>query len=180
MDKLEKFISERREELDILEPSSDLWSRVEKIPGRKTYLIKSVAARAAMILVLVSSSLLLIVFSANYFYNNNQLTSETGMERDLSGTEKYYNIKMEMLMEKARPLLTANPGLEEDLLSDIANIDSLCMEIKADLKDQVSNQEVVEALILNYRFKVSILEDMLEMLEGDDYNNETKPNHEIL
>ncbi|MCD4770122.1 MAG: hypothetical protein K8R35_08150 [Bacteroidales bacterium] len=181
MDKLEKFISNRRDELDIYEPSSFVWSRVEKIPRKNNYHLRNAATKAAMIIILVSSSLLLIIFSASYFYNRSYypVFSETGTETDLSETEEYYNYRMEILLEKARPLLTANPGLEEDLLADIANLDSICMEIKTDLKDNVSNQEVIEALILNYMIKVSVLEDMLEMLEENDHNSETNSIHEI-
>ncbi len=182
MDKLEKFIRDRRDELDIYEPSANVWSNVKKIPCEKVYHLKNVVARAAMIIILVSSSLVLIILSASYIYNKsyNPIYSETGSGTGLTETEQYYNIRMEILMEKAKPLLTANPALEEDLLTDIANIDSICLEIKTDLKDNVSNQEVIEALMLNYRIKVSILEDMLKMLEENNYNSEPNQNHEIL
>lgn len=182
MDKLEKFISDRRDELDIYEPSVNVWSSIKKIHGKKVYLLKNVVARAAMILIIVSSSLFLIVLSASYFYSrrSNPLYSEKGTGTDLAETEKYYKIRMEILMEEAKPHLTANPALEENLLTDIANIDSICDEIKTDLRDNVSNQEVIETLILNYRIKVSILEDMLEMLEEENRINETNSNHEII
>ena len=181
MDKLEKFISNQRDKLDIYEPSPYIWSRVEKIPCKKNYHLRNIVAKAAMIIILVTSSLLLIVFSASYFSNRSYYpsSSKTGIETNISEAEKYYNYRMETLLEKAKPLLTANPELEEDLLTDLANLDSICMEIKTDLKDNVSNQEVVEALILNYMIKVSILEDMLEMLEENDQNSETNSNHEI-
>jgi hypothetical protein len=53
------------------------------------------------------------------------------------------------------------------------------VEIKKDLKDNISNQDVVEALIQNYRIKIRILEDMLTVLKANENNPEKKKSHEI-
>jgi len=42
---------------------------------------------------------------------------------------------------------------------------SILKDIRKDLKDNAANAEVVEALIRNYRTRVMILEEMLEILK---------------
>jgi len=100
---------------------------------------------------------------------------------ELRETEIYYANKLNTLLKQARPLLTSNPGLEEELYSDLSRLDSLCLEIKHDLKDNISNQNVIEALILNYRIKVQILEDMLVILEErETVNSDNRSENEKL
>jgi hypothetical protein len=84
---------------------------------------------------------------------------------DLKETEIYYNNLVHNLYSEATPLLTGYPDLEKELLSDMSQLDSICTDIKKDLKDNVANQEVIEALINNYRIKIHILEDMLSILK---------------
>jgi hypothetical protein len=47
------------------------------------------------------------------------------------------------------------------------------------LKDNISNQNVVEALIQNYRIKIHILEDMLTVLKENDTIPEKMKSHEL-
>jgi hypothetical protein len=68
-------------------------------------------------------------------------------------------------------MLAGFPDIRKEFLSDMSQIDSICTDIKKDLKDNVSNQEVIEALINNYRIKIQILEEMLDELK----QNENKP-----
>ena len=53
------------------------------------------------------------------------------------------------------------------------------MDIKKDLKDNIANQDVIEALIQNYRIKINILEDMLTVLKANENNHEKEKSHEL-
>jgi hypothetical protein len=89
---------------------------------------------------------------------------------DLEETEIYYNNLVNNLYSEATPLLAGYPDIEKELISDLSQLDSICTDIKKDLKDNVANQEVIEALINNYRIKIHILEDMLNTLKEDENN----------
>jgi 3-hydroxyacyl-CoA dehydrogenase len=43
----------------------------------------------------------------------------------------------------------------------MSELDSMYYDLKSDLKDNMANQEVIEAIIENYRLKITILEDIL-------------------
>ena len=181
MDKLEKHVREIRQELDRYEPDQSVWERIEKIPARRTVL-RPLLSRAAMLIVLVASSFL--IYSLASGYHGGQVARVSNDEYmpspELSETEIYYNSRIESLLHEARPLLTSSPELESELMLEMSQLDSLGKEIRRDLKDNISNQEVIEALIMNYRIKVSMLEDMLEMLKNENSDNNNKSQeHEL-
>ncbi len=76
-------------------------------------------------------------------------------------------------------MLARYPEIQKELFTDISQLDSICSEIKKDLKDNVANQDVIEALIQNYRLKISLLEDMLEVLKENEANPEKSNDHEL-
>jgi hypothetical protein len=76
-------------------------------------------------------------------------------------------------------MLTRNPDIEKELKADMEHIDRICSEIKRDLKDNVANQEVVEALIQNYKIKILLLEDMLSKMKESEKEPEKRDSNEL-
>jgi hypothetical protein len=167
MDKLEEHIRKYREELDSYSPPSGQWRRISKeLKKQKTSPILWFSI-AAMVVIMLGTAVILFR-QANRQVNPEGLeSSDNGINTrnpQLKETEIYYNNLVNSLYREASPLLTANPEIKTELTSDISQIDSICLEIKKDLKDNVANQEVVEALIQNYRIKIRLLEEMLVIL----------------
>jgi len=182
MDNLEEYIRKHREEMDRYKPSSGLWRRVRK--GIKTgrnpgYRLISIAA---MVAVVIGTAV--VFFRPGYKLSQKADTEgsyQTMMKSSIlmKETEIYYNNLANSLYMEATPLLTGNPEIEKELTTDISQIDSICLEIKKDLKDNVANQDVVEALIQNYRIKIKLLEDMLNILKENEENPEKNNSHEL-
>jgi hypothetical protein len=99
--------------------------------------------------------------------------------QELKETELFYNSLVNSLYLEAKPLLTGQPDVEKELNHDLARIDSLCADIRKDLKDNVANKEVIEALIQNYTIKIHILEDMLNVLKENENKTEKGKSHEL-
>lgn len=171
MDKLEKQIIENRSDLDRLIPGPEIWQHIQygqnKIRSQK---IRRISGWAALIIVIVTSSILF--FQAGH-------TSSDNLPDDLSETESYYSAKFNNLIDQATPILINYPGLSEDLMMELDNLDRLYVDIKKDLKDNVCNREVIDALILNYKAKIQILEEMLTILNEENTNDENKASYEI-
>ena len=72
-------------------------------------------------------------------------------------------------------MLAEYPSLEDELETDLSELDSIYISLKSDLNDNVANHEVIEAMIENYRLRISILEDMLGFLKSqmDEDSNST-------
>jgi hypothetical protein len=171
MDKLEEFILKNREDLDRYTPPASIGRKIQKklLKGKSPF--KKWLSVAAMFVVILGSTFLLFRINYSRSDSGNEIISESNSgpsNPQLKETEIYYNNRVNSLYREAIPLLTANPEIKKELNTDISHLDSICSEIKKDLKDNVANQEVVEALIQNYRIKIRLLEDMLTILKEDE------------
>jgi hypothetical protein len=182
MDKMEEYIRKNREELDRLSPSPEVWRRIRKDlhPTRST-MVRWISVAAMIVVVLTVAALF-------YVNPDGRKIASSGDKHEirlvnanpeLKETEIYYNNLINSLYSEAVPLLTAHKDMEDELLSDLSQLDSLCTDIKKDLRDRVSNQEVIDALINNYRIRIQILEEMLVLLKENENNTEKKQNHEL-
>ena len=182
MDKLEEYIRKNRADLDKYDPSNEVWKGIRKNAHKTRHGLIMWLSAAAMIAVMFGTAALFYVAKERQIYILNK--RDTGLllmksNPELVESEIYYNNLINRLYKEATPLLTGSPDLEKELLSDMSQIDSICADIKRDLRDNVDNQDVIEALINNYRIKIRILEDMLDALRQDEINPETNKNNEI-
>jgi hypothetical protein len=182
MDKFEEHIKKIRHELDIYSPSSELWNSIEKRLKKEKSLIKQWYSIAAMIIVILGTAVVLLKPTLK-LNNNHSAGNNAGelksVEPPLKETEIYYNNLVNSLYREAAPLLTTNPEIEKELTNDMSRLDSICSEIKKDLKDNIATQEVVEALIQNYRIKIRLLEDILNSMEENEDNSGKNNKYEL-
>ena len=182
MDKLEEHIMKNREEMDRYTPSQGVWKRIKKGLNKEKSPLYQWLSIAAMVTVIMGTVLVL--------FRPGQKLSGTDMERNsdartiqvrsqLKETEFYYNTLATSIYHEAIPLLERNPEIKKELFIDISQLDSICSEIKKDLKDNVANQDVIEALIQNYRIKIRLLEEMLTVLKENEDNPEKNKSHEL-
>jgi hypothetical protein len=182
MDNLEEYIRKNREYLDRYTPSSGIWKKIrKKLNNGKSS--KGIWLSVAAIFIAVLASTTILFRSGNVYLNTK---SEIRNEADyvkgnshLKETEIYYNSLVNTLYQEASPLLTGNPEVGKELNYDISQLDSICKEIKKDLKDNVATQEVVEALIQNYRIKIHLLEDVLTTLKEDKNDQKKNKGYEL-
>ena len=182
MDKLEKHIRKNREDLDRYSPPKGIWRSISKKLNKEKPRSRQWLSVAAIIAVILGT--VVIFFRPEYRWSdsNRHKTGEDDLSRlipQLKETEAYYNNLVNSLYKEAAPLLTHNPEIRKELNSDLSHLDSICADIKKDLKDNISNQDVVEALIQNYRIKIHILEDMLTVLKENDTIPEKMKSHEL-
>jgi hypothetical protein len=181
MDKLEEHIRKNREDLDRYSPPKGIWRNIRRKIKKEKSLSRQWLSIAAMIVVILGTAV--IFFRPEYRWssserqkNNDDITSITPQ---LKETETYYNNLINSLYTEAKPLLTNNPEIKKELNNDLSQLDSICTDLKKDLKDNIANQDVVEALIQNYRIKIRILEDMLKVLKENETNPEKTKSHEL-
>lgn len=182
MEKIEDFIRKNREDLDRYEPSQEVWKEIKKGTRNRKLISARWISAAAMILVVFTTAALF------YVAENHKNTASPSRNREammlktnpqLKETEIYYNYLVNDLYAEAAPLLTNHPDAKKELDYDFSQIDSICTDLKKDLRDNIANQEVIGAMINNYRLKIRILEDMLEVLRQDENKSEKNNNHAL-
>ncbi len=181
-DRFEKFISENRDSFDFREPDPRIWKQVEaNMKVKRNFDWKLFMRRAAIVILIFSASY--VVNDIVHSYHGKGLqSSKTGKTRkenvlpQLKEAEAYYTGLVNQKLNELEPILANCPSLEEEVNYDMSELDSVYIQLKNDLKDNMANQEVIEAIIENYRLKISILEDLLKELEP--YADECIPNTE--
>jgi hypothetical protein len=186
-DKLEKYILDHRVQFDDQEPDPGLW---EKIDTRKTPVIrinwKSIAWKAAAVVV---------IFVASYYFHDymayrnqssrgflsNKSEINSPVMRELIEAEAYYTSQIDMRKEEVFRLTASDPGVRSEINNEMVDLDRVFSELKEDLKDNADNEEVIEAMIQNYRLKLDILEEMLARLKqsNESQNEESHENTPI-
>ncbi len=171
-DRLEDFVKQHREQFDQREPDPSIWLKINPAnqtvaKERKPMQWLRVAAAVAMIFAGSTAGI--------YFLTGERVEADrhsSELYQEILETEQYYSQMVSDRYEELKPFLVSNSSAKEMLSTDMEELDEVYMELKEDLKDNASNPEVIEAMILNYRVKLEILEDLLIQLkekENQDY-----------
>jgi hypothetical protein len=174
MDELEEYIQNNRKQIDIHDPDPGVWKKIEKELPRNEIRLPVFIWRAAVILIIVAAgtTVILKTISTTRKLNDPRMTA-------VQETYLYYNSQIRSLYEEAKPLLTANPDISNELEAGMSQLDSLSLQIRKDLGDNVASEEVIGALINNYRLRIELLEDMLILMKEKEAETTNKPDHEL-
>ena len=82
---------------------------------------------------------------------------------EIAELERYYNSEINQKIT-----LVKNQIKDDRILEDLKTMDQAFAELKADLNDNVDNQEVITAMMENYQLKLQILEEILQELEKEN------------
>ena len=182
-DRLEEFVKQHREQFDLREPDPSIWLKINtgshagsqtgsKAAARKPQGMRWLRIAAAVAMIFAGST------AGIYFLTGNNAKADrfsNELYQEIRETEHYYSQMVADRYEELKPFLASNPDASEMLSTDMEELDEVYLELKKDLKDNASNPEVIEAMILNYRVKLEILEELLIQLkekENQDYEKD--------
>ena len=180
-DSFEKFVRSKQDEFDFREPDPGLWKKIQAdIRPHKRINWQLILSRAAMVAIIFAAS-----YGINEYFHQVRNRNSNSMGNHANGkgnnipglkeAEAYYTGLVNEKMAELKPIMANCPSLEEELKFDMSELDSVYIDLKADLKDNMANQEVIEAIIENYRMKISILEDLLKQIDPEDDECVSKP-----
>lgn len=203
MSKLDDFMEEHRSEFDMIEPRAELWDKINSRLGSESkHRSFSVWWKVAAVGVVFAFSFWAQMqkdqvpteLSYNQLRETNVVTQYPSdskeipaiagqMEKvmpELAETESYYNRKVNSTMKELKVYLVKYPEVARDMKKDLAELDSVYLSLKRDLGDNVAHEEIINAMIQNYRMKLQILEEIKETLEQNSsgVTNKNK-SHEI-
>ncbi|MDX2431870.1 MAG: hypothetical protein QNK35_13115 [Bacteroides sp.] len=174
-DRLEDFVRQHREEFDLREPDPSVWLKINpaNAPVVKSQRPLRWLRVAAVIAVIFAGSSVGIHYLTGGNSEADLYSEQIYME--MQETEAFYTRMVSERYKELKPFLASDPMANEMLTSDLEELDQVYLDLKNDLKDNVSNPEVIEAMVLNYRIKLEILEDLLNQLkekENQDYGKD--------
>ncbi len=123
----------------------------------------------------VAAIFLLVMTVAFGFYLNNQriALAENGIalhniSSELAETEAFYT---SLISEKIELIEVSAGNIEPEIQQQINILDEEYLSLMADLQDNADSEEVINAMIKNYRLKLAMLEKILEEIQDNDDNN---------
>lgn len=184
-DKWKSFIEENRSEFDNESADPQLWSRIEfslDQQAPKMVKLSTVLRIAAAILIVASAGIFLLLNSTRqtpvHVAGHSRQTTESeyilsSISPEYREVETYYVSRINSAMNE---LESFTP--DEELLSAIADLDAEFKQLKSEMKENVNQGEIIEAMIMNYRLKLELLEKMLDSFNEEEQHSEVENNND--
>jgi len=108
---------------------------------------------------IMSAAACIILVAAGSIYQLNPKPENT----EIAEIENYYQSEINHKITLVKSQLG-----DAQVLEDLEEMDKAFAELKSDLKDNVDNEEVIQAMMENYQLKLKILEEILNELEKEN------------
>jgi protein subunit release factor A len=165
-DRLEEFIKNNREAFDDKMPSPKVWENIEKAttPTKKVWLNPVWLRVAAVVAVVIITA---VLATQTGILRQNEYASKTNDPemRELIEAEAFYAQQVNGKLKEIRKCYNTNPELKEEIETDLTELEDMYNDLKKDLKDNISNKMVIEAMIVNNRNRLKLVDDVLEQIK---------------
>lgn len=182
-DPLETFIRDHRSSFDTGMPDLRVWAAIEKaVPAQSAKTIdmpwhRTLLRSAAAIALLITG------IGIGIWYGRADLSPQTGMamsevSSEYAELEQYYQRDISAKQEKLTTLVS---NRDQDLNTDLQQMDKVMAELRQELANVPpgNREQVVRAMIENYKAKAAILSRVLEHLEQQQPATTNSGNHEV-
>lgn len=166
-DRLESFVEENRHEFDYMEPSEKVWEAInlkldqdQKKPERKFLLLK---IAALIVLVLAIPAVIYLQSGNTRFGAKNNVPVDPEIQ-ELMEAEAYYAEEVSGKLAEIQKCYKVHPELKSEIETDLSELESMYISLKKDLHENISNREVIEAMIENNRNRMKLVDEVLEQI----------------
>ncbi|HEY8781080.1 MAG TPA: hypothetical protein VIM16_05670 [Mucilaginibacter sp.] len=167
--RLEDFIKMNRDEFDDLEPSADLWARIEKhLPAQgpalkkgesKTFSLGFVLRVAATVIVVMGISFIL------YVRNEKKGAIDLAAINPVYARQQVqYTSQIETKRTELKSISKSDPQLYKEFSDEIAQMDSTYKELNTDLVTSPNQERVLRAMIRNLQIQTQVLSQQLKVI----------------
>ena len=171
-ERLEQFVKDNAEGFDILNPPDLAWEVIEKqLPSQRKPVVKRLWPyawkAAAAVLIFAAAWMLNDLRDFSRSSDGSSLAKkEINPALDnLSDAEAYYTSQISSRQAELAAYARQHPEILEDLKTEFSEMDRKKADLKADLTESNADEKVIEAIILSYRVKIEILDEMLTALK---------------
>lgn len=166
-DRLESFVNENRHKFDRMEPSDNLWeaigTKLDEQPQKPVRRFGWMKVAAMIAVVILGSALVYqIGFTDQHPMSKNiQIDPEV---QELIEAEAYYAQEVSGKLAEIQKCYKVHPEIKLEIEGDLNELEMMYHSLKNDLKENISNKEVIEAMIENNRFRLKLVDDVLEQI----------------
>lgn len=160
---LKNFVDVNREEFEVYNYEANDWEDIAKKldetrPHKKSVVVPlTYIWRVAAVVIIVLGATFYTSW-VNWKTQSNQLM----ISAELQEAAYYYN---DLIAIKVAEISKLDHTVEQEVFRNMEALDQAFLELKADLQDNADNEEVIYAMIDNYKIKLKVLEQILAQLE---------------
>jgi hypothetical protein len=177
--RLEEFVIANREEFNDIEPSADLWSRIEKeLPIQmvqqkkneaKTFSLGFVLRIAASVIVVMGISFILYLRNQNANKINYASINPVYAQQRVQYTRLIADKRTEL-----QSMAQTDPEMYKEFSAETAKMDSIYRKLNSDLATSPNPELVLRAMIKNLEIQTQVLNQQLTIIE--QYNQTKRQN----
>ena len=166
-DKLESFVNENRHEFDRMELSDRMWDAISKQlneePKSKIRKFSWLKIAAVVVLALAIPTVIYQVKFSEQKQSENAAVVDPEVQ-ELIEAEAFYAQEVSGKLAEIQKCYKVHPELKMEIEGDLNELESMYLSLKGDLKENISNKEVIEAMIENNRNRMKLVDDVLEQI----------------
>ncbi|HTD39485.1 MAG TPA: hypothetical protein VK671_02610 [Mucilaginibacter sp.] len=168
--RLEDFIKMNKEEFDDLEPSADLWLRIEKHlppegaeikrPEAKTFSLNFVLKVAASVIIVMG-----IGFGLYLRHERSEVVNYASINPVYAKQQTHFASLVQTQRKELKSIAKTDPDLYKEFSAEIAKMDSTYNRLNKDLATSPNQERVLRAMIRNLQIQSEILTQQLGVIE---------------
>jgi hypothetical protein len=167
--RLEEFIKMNREEFDDLEPSADLWSRIEMhLPAHETPIKKLETKTFSLGFVLRVAATVIVVMGISFvFYVRHEKRGAidlAAINPVYAQQQVQYTSQIETQRTELKSIAKSDPQMYKEFSDEIAQMDSTYKELNTDLATSPNQERVLRAMIKNLEIQTQVLNQQLKVI----------------
>jgi len=165
--RLEEFVNENRHEFDRMEPSDKIWEsinrRMEEQPKQKISRMNWMKV-ASMVAVIVAVPAIVYQLRLSHQAQTVKAVQVDPDVQELMEAEAFYAQEVSGKLVEIQKCYKIYPELKGEIEGDLNELEAMYISLKSDLKENISNKEVIEAMIDNNRNRMKLVDDVLEQI----------------
>ena len=175
MERLEKFVIQNRDELDMAVPSLKVWAEIDKNLERKSAKPRSlwgfVRVAAAVVILLGVGSMIGVNLS-----ESNSVAGLAEVAPEYADLEHYYNSQID---KKVKQLASYRHDVY--VQEDLRQLDEVFTELRNELEiaPKGAEEKIIQMMIENYETKIAILERVLEKIQSVTPGHDTHEDNDL-
>jgi len=183
--RLEDFMKDSREEFDELEPSADLWSRIEKhLPPEGATLKKMEKKTFSLGFVMRVAATVILVMGIGFavYLKNEKKDSKidfAAINPAYAQQKAQYTSLIEAKRIELKSLSGTDPELYREFNGEIAKMDSTYKQLNTELKSSPNQERVLRAMIRNLQIQTQVLNQQLQVIEQLNKAKKEQQDNEI-
>ncbi|SEP36318.1 hypothetical protein [Mucilaginibacter sp. OK283] len=175
--RFEDFMKNNHDEFDEIEPSADLWSKIEarldtldapKKREAKTFSLTFVLKMAASIIVVMGISFGVYLQSQK----GAKSVDLAAINPEYAKQQVHYASLVKTQLSQLKTASKGDPQLFKEFTAEIAKMDSTYKKLNSDLATSPNQERVLRAMIRNLQIQTDVLSQQLNVIE--QYNETNK------